>query len=99
MTTVSKTAAALPLIGKWFQAALNFLESPCGVLVQQTRDEGLVRQAFGESPLLNRLQVLARQPDVQTPVLPKRGLRVTGVASAFALATLGGCPLAALDGI
>jgi hypothetical protein len=39
---------------------------------QQARDQRLVWQAFGKCTFLDRLQVLARQPDVQPPVLAKR---------------------------
>ena len=48
---------------------------------------------------LNRLQVLARQPNVQPPVLAKRSIRVSAVTRSFALAARGGLPLAALHGV
>src|SRR5215813_4467334 len=75
----------------------DFFEPPGRVLVQQARDQRLIRQPLGERPFLNRLQVLARQPDVQPPVLAERGLRVAGVARSLALAAAGGLPLAALE--
>src|SRR6478735_2162321 len=78
-------------------SVLHFLEPPGRVLVQQARDQRLIRQPLGERPLLNRLQVLARQADVQPPVLAERGLGVAGVPSSLALAAAGGLPLAALD--
>src|SRR5437867_9671773 len=77
----------------------DFFEPPGRVLVQQARDQRLLRQPLGERPLLNRLQVLARQPDVQPPVLAERGFGVAGVPSSLALAAAGGLPFAALDGL
>ena len=65
--------------------------------MQQAGDQRLIRQAFGERSLLDRLQILARQPNVQASVLAKRSLRVSGVARSFALAALGGLPFAALE--
>src|SRR5205823_3012718 len=56
-------------------------------------------QPLRKRPLLNRFQVLARQSNVQPPVLAERGLRVTGVPRVFALAALRGLPFAALDGV
>ena len=47
----------------------DLFEASGRVLVQQARDQRLIRQALRERPLLNRLQVLARQPDVQPSVL------------------------------
>src|SRR5262245_36647178 len=77
----------------------DLFEPPGRVLVQQTRDQRLIRQPLCERSFLNRLQVLARQPDVQPTVLAKRGLGVSGVARSLALAAAGGLPLAALDGL
>ena len=45
-----------------------FEASGC-VLVQQAGDQRLIRQTLCERPLLDRLQVLARQPDVQPAIL------------------------------
>ena len=41
-------------------SCLDLPETPGGVLVQQARNQGLVRQALRERPLPDRLQVLAR---------------------------------------
>ena len=90
----------LPLLQRWdtHQAALlDFLEPSRRVLVQQARDQRLIRQPFSQRTLLDRFQVLARQPDVQSAVFAKRGLGVAGVPGALALAALGGLPLAAVD--
>ena len=38
----------------------DLLEVPGGVLMQQARDQGLVRQPLGQRALLDRLQILAR---------------------------------------
>jgi hypothetical protein len=43
---------------------LDFFETPSCVFVQQARDQGLIGQPLSERPLLDRLQVLAREPDV-----------------------------------
>ena len=43
-------------------AGLDLLEASRRILVQQTRDERLIRQTLGERPLLDRLQVLTRLP-------------------------------------
>ena len=72
----------------------DLFEAAGRVLVQQARDQRLIRQALRERSLLDRLQVLARQPDVQPPVLAERRLGVARVASSFALAAAGGLPLA-----
>jgi hypothetical protein len=77
----------------------NLLEAAGSVLMQQARDQRLVRQTLGECALLDRLQVLAREPNVQPSVLPERCLGVAGVASSLALAAGGGFPLTALDGV
>jgi DinB family protein len=53
---------------------LHLFEAAGRVLVQQARDQRLVRQPFRERALLDRLQVLARQPDVQPAILAERGL-------------------------
>jgi hypothetical protein len=58
---------------------LHLFEPSRRVLVQQARDQRLVRQALRQGSLLDRLQVLARQPDVQPSVLAKRCLRVARV--------------------
>src|SRR5687767_5569917 len=47
--------------------------------MQQAGDQRLVGQPPRECPLLDRLQVLAREPDVQPPVLAERRLGVAGV--------------------
>ena len=77
----------------------NLFEPPGCVLVEQTRDQRLIRQPLCERSLLNRLEILARQPDVQPTVLAERRLGVAGVPSSLALAAAGGLPLAALDGL
>src|SRR3954469_16919376 len=77
----------------------DLFEATGRVLVQQARDQRLIRQAFGERPLLNRLGVLARQADVQPSVLLERRLCVAGEARSFALAATGGLPLARFDGL
>jgi hypothetical protein len=59
----------------------DLFEPPGRVLVQQARDQRLIRQPLCERSLLNRLEVLARQPDVQPSVLSERGLGVSRVAS------------------
>src|SRR5882762_252389 len=90
--------ASFPLANRESRSS-NFFEPSGRVFVQQARDQRLIRQPLCERPLLNRLQVLARQPDVQPPVLAERGLGVAGVPSSLALAAAGGLPLAALDGL
>src|SRR5262245_36922994 len=87
------------MLNKVSRRPSDFLQPTRRVLVQQAPDQRLVRQAFGERPFLDRLQVLARQPDVQPPVLAKRGLCVTGVPGALAFATLGRLPFATLNRI
>ena len=77
-------------------ATSNLLEASCCVCVQQAGDQGLIGQSLGERPLLDRLQILARQTNIESPVLAERRL---GVARSFALATTGGLPLALLDGL
>src|SRR4029079_13162923 len=77
----------------------DLLEPSRCELVQQARDQGLIRQPLGERSLLDRLQVLARQRDVQPPILAECRLRVAGVPGALALATLSGLPFATLDGL
>ena len=47
--------------------------------MQQARDQSLVRKALRERPLLDRLQVLAREPDVQPSILSERRLGVARV--------------------
>jgi hypothetical protein len=47
----------------------DLFKAPSGVLMQQARDQRLIRQTLSESPLLNRLQILARQADVQPTIL------------------------------
>ena len=78
---------------------LKLFETSRRVLVQQARNQRLIRQALGERSLLDRLQVLTREPDVQPPILAKGCLRVAGVPGALALATFGGLLFAAIDGI
>jgi hypothetical protein len=56
-----------------------------------------LRQPLRQRPLPDRLEVLGRQPNVQPPVLPERGLRVTGVPGTLPLAAAGGLPFAAFD--
>jgi hypothetical protein len=56
--------------------ASDLFEAAGCVLVQQARDQRLVRQAFRQRPLLDRLQVLARQADVQPSILLERRLCV-----------------------
>src|SRR4029450_5030420 len=46
----------------------------------------------------DRLQIFARQPDVQPAVLAERGLRIAGVPGRLALAAFGGLPPAARAG-
>src|ERR1700675_3345653 len=65
----------------------DLFEATGRVLVQQARDERLIRQAFRQRPLLDRLQGLARQPDVQPSVLFERRSRIARVARSFALAS------------
>ena len=60
----------------WFRCALNLFEPPGRVPVQQARDQRLIRQPLGERPLLNRLQVLARETNIQPTILAERGLGV-----------------------
>src|SRR5688572_14799458 len=76
---------------------LDLFEATSRVLVQQAGDQRLIWQALGERALLNSLQILARQPDVQPPILAERGLRVARVPGALALAALRGLPFATLD--
>jgi hypothetical protein len=49
------------------ETRLNLLEAAGGVLVQEAGDQRLVRQPLGKSALLDRLQVLAGEPNVQSP--------------------------------
>ena len=83
--------------GDWSIDRPPVLKPPGRVLVQQARDQRLVRQALGECALLDCLQVLARQTDVQPPVLSERSFGVTRVARSLALASAGGLPLASVD--
>jgi len=64
----------------------DLLKSAGRVLVQQTRDQRLIRQSFCERPLLNRLQVLARQTNIQSTILAKRDLGIASIARSLALA-------------
>src|SRR5262245_40436105 len=75
----------------------DLLEPPGRELVYQARDQRLIRQPLCEGSLLDRLQVLTRQPDVQPPVLAECGLGVAGVPSSLALAAASRLPLATLD--
>src|SRR5207247_5446113 len=75
----------------------DLFEAAGGVLVQQARDECLVGQSFRQRPLLDRLQVLARQSNIQPAIFAKRGLGVASVARVFALPPARGLPLTALE--
>src|SRR5438477_568209 len=76
------------------------LFEPAGcVFVQQARDQRLIRQALRERSLLNRLQVLARQTDVQPSVFLERRLGVAREASSVARTAAGGLPLDSFDGL
>src|SRR4051812_31492545 len=77
----------------------DLLEAASRVLVQQARDQRLIRQAFRQRPLLDRLQVLARQANVQASVLLERRLCIAREARSFALTATGGLPLAPFDGL
>jgi hypothetical protein len=46
-----------------------------GIRCENSKSHDLVGQPLNERPLLDRLQVLARQPGVQPAVLAKRRLR------------------------
>src|SRR6188472_4213398 len=74
---------------------LDLFEATGRVLVQQARDQRLVGQSFRQCSLLDCLKVLARQPDVQPPVLAERSRIVAGVTSSLAPAAAGGLPLRA----
>src|SRR5258706_8612366 len=78
---------------------LDLLESSRRVLVQQAGDQGLVRESLRQCPLLDRLQVLARQADVQPSVLLERRLCVAREPRSFTLTATGGLPLAPFDGL
>src|SRR5678815_2520887 len=78
---------------------LKLFETSRRVLVQQARNQRLIRQALGERSLLDRLQVLTREPDVQPPILAECRLRIAGVPGALPLATLRRLPFATLDGL
>src|SRR4029453_382094 len=69
---------------------LDFLEPSrrvtCAAGCRSTSDTA----AFSQRTLLDRFQVLARQPDVQSAVLAKRRLGVAGVPGALPLAAAGG---------
>src|SRR5262245_55583635 len=77
---------------------LDLFEASGCVLVKQARDQGLVGESLGQRSPLDRLQVLARQADVQPSILAERGLCVTGVPGACSLTPVGRLPLAALGG-
>jgi len=64
-----------------------------------TPETNASRASTSLSAVLDRLQVLAREADVQPAVLPDRSLPVASVASTLALTSTGGLPLAALDGV
>src|SRR3954454_6713114 len=66
---------------------LRLFEASGRVLVQQARDQCLIRQPLDNRALLDRLQVFAREPNVQPLVLPERALRNAGVAVRSRLAT------------
>src|SRR5207253_5209481 len=78
-------------------AVSDLFEAAGRVLVQQARDQRLVGQPFRERPLLDRLQVLARQANIQPAIFAKRGLGVASVARAFAFPPARGLPLTALE--
>jgi hypothetical protein len=78
---------------------LYLFEAAGRVLVQQARDQRLVGQPFRQRTVLNCLQVLARQADIQSAVLAKRGLGVASVAGSLALALGGGLPFTAINGL
>ena len=60
--------------------------------MQQACDQRLIRQTFRERPLLDRLQIFTREPDVQPAILAERRFCVASVASSFPLATADGLP-------
>src|SRR5439155_25250813 len=74
---------------------LDLLESSRRVLVQQAGDQGLVRESLRQCPLLDRLQVLARQSNIQPAILAN--VPLARVAGPFPLGTASGLPLTALD--
>src|ERR671919_389919 len=75
----------------------DLLEPAGRVLVQEARNQRLIGQAFRERSFLDGLQVLARESNVQPPILAERGLRVASVPRSLTLPTAGGLPLATLD--
>ena len=79
--------------------ALDLFQAPGCVLVQQAGDQRLIRQALGERPFWDCLQILTRQTDIQPAVLAERGLGIANVASSLAFAAAGGLPFTALDGL
>src|SRR5271157_2380362 len=76
---------------------LSFPKPSGGILVQQAGDQGLIREALLERPLLDRLQVLARDADVEATVLAKRCLGIPAVAAPVPLHPLHRAPFTALD--
>src|SRR5665213_1524237 len=75
----------------------GFLQPPGRVLVEQTRDQRLVRQSLLNGALLDCFEVLARDADVQPAILAKRCPGITGIAVSHSLGALDGSPFSALD--
>src|SRR5258706_13445790 len=69
------------------------------VLVEEARDQRLVWQSLSQRPLLDRLQVLARQANVQPSVLLESRFCIAREARSFALTATGGLPLAPFHGL
>src|SRR5712692_6158415 len=97
VTAAFSTRSASRRLGVNRAARSDLFQTTGRVLVEEASNQRLIRQAFRKCPLLDRLQVLARQADVQPSVLFERRLCVARETSSFALTATGGLPLASLD--
>src|SRR5260221_14242556 len=76
--------------------SLRFPEPPGRVLVQQARDQRLIGKSLLEGALLDRFQILGRNPNVQPAILSECGLGVATVPTLGSLGRARRSPLAAL---
>src|SRR5450759_1023459 len=76
---------------------LGFPEPPGRVLVQQARDQRLIRKPLLERAFLDGFKILRRNANVQPAILSKRRLGVATIAVSFPLDATGGPPLATPD--
>src|SRR5580765_2301919 len=91
MYAAASPTAALP--------SLRRPESPRGVLVQEARDQRLVGEAFLERSLLDRLQILGRNPNVEAAIFLEGRLRSATVSAQASFGRARRPPLAAVNGV